>query len=148
MEIICKPMDEDSALKVAQIEELCFSSPWPKESFINILSNNNALYLVAFCDKEVAGYIGIFDLIDEFSVINIATHPSYRNMGIAKLLLEQIHGRAKARNCPLVTLEVRQANTPARSLYESFGYQECGRLKDYYSDPKEDAILYELRITN
>ncbi|MBR5515219.1 MAG: ribosomal protein S18-alanine N-acetyltransferase [Clostridia bacterium] len=148
MKITCKPMDLNSVAEVAKIEALCFSSPWPVDSFLNILNNNNALYLVALENENVAGYIGIFDLIDEFSIINIATHPSYRNKGVAKYLMEQIHSRAKSKNCPLVTLEVRESNIAARSLYESFNYKEYGRLKNYYSDPLEDAILYQLRIIN
>ena len=146
--ITVKPMDQNTALAVAEIEAVCFSSPWPAQSFLNILNNNNALYLVAEEDAEVLGYIGIFDLIDEFSIINVATHPNHRKKGIARRLMEEIHQRAKEKNCPLVTLEVRESNIPARSLYERFGYTECGRDKNYYSDPTEDAILYKLNIIN
>lgn len=141
-------MDKSTALMAAELEALCFSSPWPKESFINILSNNNALYLVAMSGSKLVGYVGIFDLIDEFSVINIATHPDHRHKGIARLLLAEIHKRAVEKACPLITLEVRESNTVARSLYESFGYTEFGKIKNYYSDPKEDAILYKSEIKN
>lgn len=143
MNIEVRPMNAETAHKVAEIEALSFSSPWPPESFFNILNNNNALYLVALADGIVAGYIGIFDLIDEFSIINIATHPDYRNKGIGRLLMQSIHDHADNKGCALITLEVRESNIPARSLYESFGYKESGRINNYYSDPKEDAILYQ-----
>jgi len=148
LNIKIEPMNEATALAAAEIEALCFSSPWPPESFINILNNNNALYLIALCDGVVAGYIGIFDLIDEFSIINVATHPDYRKKGIGRLLMSKIRKHAENKGCAVISLEVRESNVPARTLYDSLGYTVCGRIGNYYSDPKEDAILYQLEIRN
>ena len=144
--IVCKAMDRDSAVYAAEIEALCFSSPWPLESFLGALNNSHALYLIAFEGDKAVGYIGVYDLIDEISIINIATHPGHRNKGAARLLMSKIHEFAAARGVDTVTLEVRESNIPARTLYESFAYKENGRIKNYYSDPKEDAVLYKYEL--
>lgn len=146
MKLEIKPMDKDSAVKAAELEVVCFSSPWPAESFINILNNNSAAYFIAFCDDKVVGYVGMYDLIDEVSIINIAVSPDFRRGGIAQKLLEKTEEFALSRGCPSIALEVRESNIPARSLYEKNGYKVYGRDKDYYSDPREDAILYSKAV--
>lgn len=135
-------MTEASVPLVAELEAKCFSDPWPCESFINTLSNDHAQYFTAYNGSDFLGYIGMYDLIDEVSIINVAVDPAYRNSGIGKLLMKKAEEYALIRGCPMITLEVRQSNDPARRLYESLGYEIYGYQKDYYSDPKEDAVLY------
>lgn len=140
-------MTKNNAAAVAELEKKCFSQPWPFESFVNILSNDHAAYFTLYTDGIFSGYIGMYDLIDEVSVINIAVDPLYRGKGFGRLLMEAAEKFAIQRNCPRITLEVRKSNTTARSLYESVGYTQYSMIKDYYTDPKEDAVLYCKEIT-
>ena len=139
-------MTADTAEDVASLEATCFSDPWPYQSFINTLSNDNAQYYVCHVDSCFAGYIGMYNLIDEVSVINVAVDPAYRGKGYGEMLMERAEQYAIAHGCPAITLEVRQSNAPARRLYEKCGYTEYGIQKNYYTNPKEDAVLYRKEV--
>ena len=140
-------MTVDTAREVAELEALCFGDPWPYQSFINTLSNDHAqYYTLTYYDTEdnryFVGYIGMYDLIDEVSVINVAVHPDFRGNGAGVMLMERAEEYAMGRGCPAITLEVRESNRPARALYERMGYTPYAVTKKYYSNPTEDAVLY------
>ena len=139
-------MTADTAKDVAALEAICFSDPWPLESFINTLSNGYAQYYVCYTDSCFVGYIGMYNLIDEVSVINVAVDPAYRGTGYGKMLMDRAEEYAVSHGCPAITLEVRQSNAPARRLYEKCGYTEYGIQKNYYTNPKEDAVLYRKEV--
>ncbi len=147
MTIEISRLTPENAKAAAELEAKCFSSPWPYESFIDVLNNKSAGYFAALDGGgRLLGYIGMYDLIDEVSIINIATDPNHRHMGIGKLLICAAEDFARERNCPRITLEVRESNLPAISLYEKQGYLPNGREKNYYNNPKEDALLYYKEI--
>ncbi len=139
-------MTEESAHLVAELEAKCFSDPWPYESFINTLSNDHAAYFTLYADGAFAGYIGMYDLIDEVSIINVAVDPECRGCGYGKKLMQAAEDFAREHGCASITLEVRESNTPARVLYEKTGYRIFGTQKNYYTNPKEDAILYRKAV--
>ena len=139
-------MTETSARLVAELEAKCFSDPWPYESFINTLANEHAQYYTIGYDGDFVGYIGMYDLIDEVSIINVAVDPECRGCGYGKMLMERAEDYARVHGCPMITLEVRESNTPARTLYEKSGYQAYGIQKNYYTNPNEDAILYRKAV--
>ncbi len=136
------PMTAESAINVAALEAKCFSDPWPYDSFINTLSNEHAAYFTLYADGIFCGYIGMYDLVDEVSIINVAVDPAYRGKGYGKMLMDRAEDYAQAHSCPMITLEVRESNDVARTLYEKTGYRIFGTQKNYYTNPKEDAILY------
>ncbi len=142
-----KRMTKEDTKELADLEKLCFSSPWTQATFTKMLDNTAAVYFVARYEGCFAGYVGAYNLIDEFSIINIATVPHIRNKGIATALIEKLQAEAISLNVPKITLEVRESNHPARSLYEKAGFTLCGTQKNYYSSPKEDAALYTKTIT-
>lgn len=142
MKIDIIPMSAESAREVAVLEAKCFSDPWPYESFINTLSNDHAAYFTLYADGVFCGYIGMYDLVDEVSIINVAVDPDARGRGFGRLLMEAAEDFARKRGCPAVTLEVRESNVPARTLYEKCGYTPYGIQKNYYTNPSEDAVLY------
>ncbi|MBQ4602667.1 MAG: ribosomal protein S18-alanine N-acetyltransferase [Clostridia bacterium] len=146
MMISINEMTADSARLVAELEAKCFSDPWPYESFINTLANEHAAYFTLYADGVFSGYIGMFNLIDEVSVINVAVDPAYRGKGYGKMLMGRAEDYAQAHGCPMITLEVRQSNTPARTLYEKCGYQPYAVQNKYYTNPTEDAVLYRKTI--
>lgn len=142
MKIEVSRMTENNAGKVAELEAKCFSDPWPHQSFINTLSNDHAAYFTLYSDGSFVGYIGMYDLVDEVSIINVAVDPDYRGRGCGELLMQTAEKFANERGCASIALEVRQSNIPARALYEKMGYVIYGCQKNYYTNPKEDAILY------
>ena len=105
------------------------------------LYNETATFLVAEGeDGSVLGYAGLHVVLDEGYIDNVAVDPAYRRQGIADALIDTFV-RFGAAKLAFLTLEVRAGNAPAIALYEKHGFYEVGRRKDYYDDPKEDAIL-------
>ena len=123
------------------IETECFSHPWSKQSLEEEMNNETSLFLVAKEENEVIGYIGMSIVIDEGYIFNVAVRESYRNKGVATALINELVTYGKKNNFSFITLEVRESNLPAISLYSKFGFIKAGERKDYYSNPKENAIL-------
>ena len=122
------------------IETECFSHPWSKQSLEEELSNETSLFLVAKEENEVIGYIGMSIVIDEGYIFNVAVREKYRNKGVATALINELVTYGKKNNFSFITLEVRESNLPAISLYAIFGFIKAGERTDYYSTPKENAI--------
>lgn len=123
------------------IETECFSHPWSRQSLEEELNNETSLFLVAKEENGVIGYIGMSIVIDEGYIFNVAVREKYRNKGVATALINELVTYGKKNNFSFITLEVRESNLPAISLYSKFGFIKAGERKDYYSNPKENAIL-------
>ena len=89
----------------------------------------------------VAGYVGSQTVIDESDMMNVAVHPDYRRKGIAEKLVMELVEALKKRDSRCLTLEVRASNEPARALYEKQGFVQVGLRKNYYRNPREDALI-------
>ena len=134
-------MKECHVSAVAALEKICFSDPWSENSVASELKNKLALWLVAEEEGTVAGYIGSQTCGDESDVMNVAVHPDFRRRGIAEALVNSLVTELNAIGSRCLTLEVRVSNVPAVSLYEKLGFAEIGRRKNYYRNPREDALI-------
>ena len=135
------PMDRSHLEGIAELERTCFSHPWSVDMLAEELYNETASFLVAEGeDGSVLGYAGLHVVLAEGYIDNVAVDPAYRRQGIADALIDTFV-RFGAAKLAFLTLEVRAGNAPAIALYEKHGFYEVGRRKDYYDDPKEDAIL-------
>ncbi len=124
------------------MERQCFSAPWTREQLAAQLSDSMHIFLAAEDENgRAVGYVGLMYVLDEGYISNVAVSSSRRREGIADMLLAELYSRAKAKKLSFLTLEVRESNIPAQSLYKKHGYTEVGRRKVYYSLPKEDAVL-------
>lgn len=138
------PMDRVNVLDVAAIERECFSHPWSEDMLAEELYNDNASYIVAMADDgAVLGYAGLKVVLDEGTIDKVAIRSQFRRMGVADALIDAFARFGRA-NLAFITLEVRASNDPALQLYMKHGFEQVGRRKDYYQDPKEDAILMTL----
>ena len=134
-------MKAEHVPQVAALEKLCFSDPWSENSVASELKNPLSLWIVAVEGETVAGYVGSQSVMGESDMMNIAVHPDYRRRGIGeKLVYELISGLKEGGNRCL-TLEVRVSNAPAIALYEKLGFAQVGLRKNYYRNPKEDALI-------
>ena len=125
---------------VAEIERLCFDEPWSERSLELLLDEKNAGF-VALIDGAVAAYGGIITVLDEGQITNIATHPDYRRLGLARQIMNAIDTFSAERNLVFLSLEVREQNFAARSLYNSCGWHEVGIRKNFYSKPRDNAVI-------
>ena len=136
------PMDRELAEQVAQIERNCFSHPWTEEMLLEELDNLLSSWICALGENGVVlGYAGLSVVAGEGYINNIAVRQEYRKQGVASALLDVFLRFAQAQNLEFLTLEVRLSNQAAKRLYMKHGFAQVGRRKDYYDDPKEDAIL-------
>ncbi len=135
-------MKESDLDRIMEIEEKTFNPPWSREAFLLELTKNLlAKYIVAEVDGLVVGYGGIWLIIDEGHVTNIAVDEKYRGKGIGSKILEGLIQLCADRNMIAMTLEVRKSNEVAQALYRKYGFKEYGIRKGYYQDNNEDAII-------
>lgn len=137
---------EEDIESIALIERECFSLPWTPETLRAQLRPGH-VFLAAFEDGEVVGYAGLCHVLDEGYISNVATASAYRRRGAAAALMRRLEERARALNLAFMTLEVRESNLPARALYAGLGYAVVGRRRNYYQNPREDAILMTLELS-
>ena len=96
----------------------------------------------------VMGYVGLMYVLDEGYISNVAVTPERRRQGVADALLDCLEKRARQIGLSFMTLEVRRSNFSAIKLYEKHGFCSVGERKNYYTAPKEDAILMTLEVEN
>lgn len=129
---------------VCRLENECFAHPWSKQSLESELNNPNSVFLVATEDGMVIGYIGMSTVLDEGYIYNVAVDAAHRKKGVGSALIQSLVTHGKKNGFTFLTLEVRESNTAARSLYANFGFIKVGERKNYYSDPPENAVLMTL----
>ena len=127
--------------QVAELEKICFADPWSEKSIASELENPLSYWLVALEGSNVAGYAGSQTVLGETDMMNVAVRPECRRQGVAEVLIAALIAGLKKRESHCLTLEVRDSNAPARALYEKLGFLEVGRRKNYYRNPKEDALI-------
>ena len=146
MKIDISLMTEDDIDEVLNISALSLKESWSRDSFFNELSNPVAKYLIAKVDDKVVGFAGIWTVLDEGQITNIAVHSDFRNSKVGSALVEGLISNLNEWKLNSMTLEVRKSNIPAQNLYKKYGFKEEGLRKRYYSDNNEDAIIMWYRL--
>ena len=139
--MMIRDMTAADVAQVAMLEKVCFADPWSERSVASELDNALSLWLVAMEGEKLIGYVGSQTVMGETDMMNIAVDPDFRRKGIAEKLVETLVAELKARESHCLTLEVRASNEPARTLYEKLGFSQVGLRKNYYRNPREDALI-------
>lgn len=125
---------------VKELLDACFGvSAWSRDSVVAQLENPVSYCAVAVDDDRIVGYIAYEIIADEGSLVELAVEPAYRQQGIGRRLTELM--LTSCDGVRTVCLEVRASNDPALRLYRSMGFREISRRRDYYDDPREDAVI-------
>lgn len=142
MDIVIRPMTLEDLDLIMKIEEESFSTPWSREAFLTEITKNDlAKYILAESQGEILGYGGIWLILDEGHITNIAVGKKYRGLGIGNKLVEGLIDICKEKDIRNMTLEVRESNKIAQNLYRKYGFIDCGIRRGYYSDDNEDAVI-------
>jgi ribosomal-protein-alanine N-acetyltransferase len=133
---------------VLDIERLSFAQPWSLASFRREISLSFSRVMLAVMDEGeggggIAGYLCRWLVAGESHILNVATHPDFRHLGVGTALMAAAVSEAYARKASLMILEVRRSNLEARRLYRRFGFEERRLRRNYYG-PGEDALVMEL----
>ncbi|MDO4380339.1 MAG: ribosomal protein S18-alanine N-acetyltransferase [Clostridia bacterium] len=134
-------MTLDDVSAVAELEKECFSAPWSEASLSESLLNGNSVFLCAKEGKKTVGYIGTSVVFDEAYVSDIAVSKSERRKGVGEKLLVECEKICREKNCSFLSLEVRKSNFAAIALYEKCGFVLVGERKNFYSEPRENALI-------
>lgn len=126
---------------IAELEKLCFASPWSERAIEETMSGERAVFLVATEDDKVAGYIGSYCCYPEGYITNVAVDPGFRRRGIGRALVAELIKIGRKEEFSFLTLEVRVSNEAAISLYKLLGFSDVGLRPRFYSAPVEDARL-------
>lgn len=132
---------------IVNVEKLSFKIPWSRQSITDeILNNEAAVYYCALAGGKAVGYGGMWQVLDEGHITNIAVHPEFRQSGLGSALMEALLSEAERRGLKALTLEVRKSNLSAQALYRKYGFSDGGMRKKYYADNNEDAIIMWKRL--
>ena len=143
-EITMGLMTVDDVDAVHAIEVACFRTPWSRKSFYDEVTQNAcARYMVVREDGVAIAYAGVWFVLDEGHITNIAVRPDRRGQGVGEMVTRGLIQLAADSGMSWITLEVRRSNRPAISLYKKLGFTEVGCRKRYYEN-NEDAILMTL----
>ena len=137
-------MGREHIKRIAELESECFSAPWSEKMLEEELYNGAAFFIAAVEGEKICGYAGMYTVLDEGNIMNVAVSPGRRGEGIGKALLGALCSEALRRELDFLTLEVRAGNAAAISMYENAGFTPVGLRKGYYRDPAEDALLMTL----
>ncbi len=136
-----RPMRREDLERVEELERLCFRTPWSYNALASELKNSVAHYRVAVQDDTVIGYAGMWVIFDEAHITNVAIAPESRGNGYGRALMFCMMRLAVSLGAKRMTLEVRETNLTAQSLYASLGFEKAGVRKRYYSDTGESAYI-------
>ena len=140
--VVVEPMRMSDIAAVHEIERLSFSTPWPSYAFEQELTSNRlARYVVARAGASVAGFAGVWLMVDEAHITTFGVHPDWRRAGIGRRMLVALVDLAVELKARRMTLEVRAGNAGAQALYEELGFRIAGRRVAYYTDDGEDALV-------
>jgi len=124
------------------IEREAFTMPWTEEAFRNELTHNHfAKYMVMELQGQIIGYAGLWAIVDEAHVTNIALLEEYRGRKWGDRLMDELMKTAAYLGMKSITLEVRVSNEVAQNLYRKKGFRSAGTRRGYYSDNREDALI-------
>ncbi|CAG9615014.1 [Ribosomal protein S18]-alanine N-acetyltransferase [Bacillus rhizoplanae] len=142
MNITFRNMKEEDISQIVAIEEASFATPWTAEAFERELKMNEyAHYVVMETEEGILGYCGLWAILDESHITNIAVLPQYRGQRLGEALLQEVINKARALGANTMTLEVRVSNEVAKKLYRKYGFQNGGIRKRYYTDNYEDGLV-------
>ena len=141
-----KGMTEEDVAEVAALEMENFSHPWSYDAFYKTLSDENYIVIIAKETDALLGYCVLLCTGEEADITNVCTAPVARGKGIATGMLTALMEAGESRGVNEFFLEVRESNTPARSLYTKLGFEEIGLRKNYYEEPKEHAVLMKYTL--
>ncbi len=145
MNYVLRPMREEDIAQIVEIEKQSFPTPWSSYAFNCELADNDfAHYLIVTTEKnpeQVLGYGGMWIIIDEVHITNIAIAPAYRGRKLGEFLMRGMVALAVQKGAVRMTLEVRPSNNTALQLYTKMGFKTAGIRPDYYIDTNEDALI-------
>ncbi|MFP6584055.1 MAG: ribosomal protein S18-alanine N-acetyltransferase [Candidatus Hydrogenedentota bacterium] len=129
-----------------EIEHEAYPEPWTGGMFRDEIRNNNSHFFIAYLGDQLIGYSGFWLLIDVAHVTTVTVSQEHRGNGFGREQMHHLIKEATKFEARSLTLEVRESNATARTMYEHFGFKKIGLRRGYYAKSKEDAIVMEMLL--
>lgn len=156
MDVTIVPLDQSRCDAVAALETTCFGrDAWPAEAFHELIQTYTespdfrGQVWVAVDDQSQAlvGYVVLeVNSLGEAELANLAVSPACRRRGIGRLLVSFVTGICREMGVSLLWLRVRGSNMQAVRFYQTYGFTVRGEFRDYYDDPREDALIMAIEL--
>ena len=140
--VVYRKMTAEDVPFISRLEEETFSMPWSADSFLEMISKEDARYYVAEEDGRLLGGCGVLMIAGEGNITNVAIAPEARNRGIGTALLRHLMAEGDREGLTAYTLEVRVSNAAAIHVYEKLGFVSAGMRPGFYEKPVEDALIF------
>lgn len=141
-DITVRKMELKDVPQVLEVDRASFATPWTTDIFYHeLMDNMHAYYYVVDMDGKIVGYAGMWIVIDEVQITNIAVSPDFRGRKIGEKLFHHMVLTAVGLGAVQLSLEVRVSNIVAQKMYRKFGLVPGGIRKNYYTDNQEDALV-------
>ena len=140
--VVYRKMTTEDVPFISRLEEETFSMPWSADSFLEMISKEDARYYVAEEDGRLLGGCGVLMIAGEGNITNVAIAPEARNRGIGTALLRHLMAEGDREGLTAYTLEVRVSNAAAIHVYEKLGFVSAGVRPGFYEKPVEDALIF------
>ncbi len=131
---------------IAELEQILFSDPWKADALTSFFSQPHAKGAVCLENGILKGYALTTLVVGEGEILRIGIHPNAQKKGLGTHLITFVLKEGSLQGAEDFFLEVREGNLAARSLYQKVGFSQMGLRKNYYSDPTENAILYQIHL--
>lgn len=136
-----RSLEQADVDQVYQIEQDLFSLPWTRKDFCDSIENENNIYLIIEKNGIIVGYCGLWGILEEGQINNIAIKREYQNHKLGHHILKELIKNGQKKGLKSFTLEVRESNKNAIHLYENLGFTSMGKRTGFYDYPKEDALI-------
>ena len=134
-------MTNDDLDEAFEIQNSSIVHPWTYEMFSDDFHGDKSLYYVSDEEGVITSYVAYQVVLDEATIMSVATKDEFRKKGFAQKLLNETFEKLKEKEIKKVFLEVRSKNTNAISLYEKNNFKQMSVRYNYYKDPLDDAII-------
>ena len=141
-----RKIGENDIEAIASLESEIFSDSWSEKSIKETYENQNACILGAYKEGVLAGYVIFYYVLDEGEIARIAVSPQYRRQGVADQIFAGLLDFCAEKSIERILLDVRTSNEPAIAFYRKSGFAEDGIRKNFYENPKEDALLMSVSV--
>ena len=144
-EVDVRRVGSEAAPTLAALEAASLDGPWTADALRRLLDDGFTHAFVAYLRDQAVGSAVVRVVAGEGELLRMAVRPRWRRHGIGRRILRSIASAVGDACAEGIHLEVRESNVAARALYTGAGFRECGRRRDYYTAPREDAILMRWR---
>jgi len=139
--ICIEQMQLEDVEQVAELDKKCFPTPWSASAYTTEVKNTSACYIVARAAGRVVGFAGMWLVMDEAHITTLGVDAECRGKKIGERMLVHLLDEAIHRGARRASLEVREQNRVAQSLYRKYGFHVAAVRKGYYTNNNEDALV-------